>query len=1229
MSENIPIKGRYDKRFVQEDGENLYNGNELIIKGGLEAGVSLYSSYPGSPVAETLDVIALNAGIFNTHGIEAMMANNEALAVARVNGSQVLPLRAMAIMKSVGFNVASDVLETVNLAGTNPQSGAIVVVGDDPTCSSTQAPADTRAKSRALFMPVISPATWQEIKDWVELAYQVSAASQCYVTYLITTAQADGGGNVELRPNRYPQINRINRVDLDTAAIDSKQRVMIPPASSTRETSLLYERIPAAVEKVRQLGLDRILNGDHENETSPIGFIAAGVCYLYLEDALAELGLTGKVPILKLGCIWPIDQEIVKKFCAGVDNLIVIEEKAPFIEDQIKVLLHDLLQRGEDSRITGTKVWGKRFPDGSLAIPAERGLSPTIIIERLADKLAEILPELKQSLEKETSLLQEIAGYRLQSPPRASTFCAGCPHRDTGNLLMDIIADVSRPEYMNQKHPGKPTTDIVVHGDIGCYSMFNAIWDSRLMHDMSAMGQSFGAAAGLEPFVVNKRVMMVGDSTFFHSGLPGISDIAKHRQDILVIILDNDTTAMTGQHPTPVNNLDLLGRKSSEQDIETAVRGIVGPDVPIAVVDPGDEHAYRKVAEDLLMRDGLKVIVSRKPCAIKEGRLKKRELKEIFRTKGYLSESMEVNVTPEVCEDCLECTRKTGCLGLERKPTVLGTKVQIDRNACYSDGACYRVEACPSFEEVTVRRTQAPPSRIEKIHLGEMPLPEVNKINGNWRSYVCGFGGQGSNTVAAILARAGHAEDYDVCLHNRKGMAIRNGSVKSVVIYSEKGKSTSPLVPEGKIDLIVGLDILEVARAIDGRHHISVANPQNTRCVTSNAKNQTLESIMDKSDFDPAQIEKELESYLLPKGLSCLDVNKAAEMYCGHGRYLNTILLGIAWQRGWLPLSFESIEDALSQILSKDELQTNLLAFGIGRKIVLEPEAVFRQDKKKTLEEEVADIERLMVFDIGGRTMAKEFGRLFIKAHEKMNLPEEDFIGLAHRLEDVLHYGGKSYALKYLNLIFKVYDKDLEQEGYRATRLLIHNLHRVMVIKDEVHVAHLLTSARKMERDRLTYDVDPTRGDKISYRHFTTPQFTLFGRDFRFKIITHNWMLNLMKRLKFLRSAMPGWHRPQKEFIGWYLENVVEKFIVRQKEHPSYRAFCEAINTPESAKGYREVRYPGMLAAKRAVALLLGIDKERSLRAAESGKAGSRPAFQWRNFEKPEKIKELAGKSEN
>ena len=314
-----------DPRLIQSKGINVYTGNELLIKGALEAGVSLYSTYPGSPVAETLDVISQNAELFLEHGIEAVVANNEALAAARVNGSQALPLRAVAIMKSVGFNVATDVFETSNLAGANKNGGAVVFVGDDPHCSSTQTPADSRYKSRSIFMPVIMPAGWQEIKDWVDLSFQLSAASELYVTYLITTAQADGGGTVTVRPNHYPEINTLARVNLDTAGLDLGRRVMIPPASSRSEVHLLEERLPAVHEQARRLGFDTLLNFT-EAEKYPLGFIAAGPSYLYLEDALAELGLSGRVPILKLGLVWPLDPRPLLTFSRAVGTLAVLEE---------------------------------------------------------------------------------------------------------------------------------------------------------------------------------------------------------------------------------------------------------------------------------------------------------------------------------------------------------------------------------------------------------------------------------------------------------------------------------------------------------------------------------------------------------------------------------------------------------------------------------------------------------------------------------------------------------------------------------------------------------------------------------------------------------------------------------------------------------------------------------------------------------------------------------------
>ena len=180
-----------DEKFTQPSGTHVYTGCELLVKGALESGVSLLTGYPGSPIAEVFDIIEHNAELLKTNGIVAQIANNEALSIARLNGSQMADVRAITFMKSVGFHVASDALAISNLAGTT--GGAVVVVGDDTWSNSTQVPADSRFLARHVQTPLIEPATFQELKDWINCAFQISAASNLYVCYLTTENQASGG----------------------------------------------------------------------------------------------------------------------------------------------------------------------------------------------------------------------------------------------------------------------------------------------------------------------------------------------------------------------------------------------------------------------------------------------------------------------------------------------------------------------------------------------------------------------------------------------------------------------------------------------------------------------------------------------------------------------------------------------------------------------------------------------------------------------------------------------------------------------------------------------------------------------------------------------------------------------------------------------------------------------------------------------------------------------------
>src|SRR5438874_2357212 len=210
-----------DPRFLAESGREVFTGNELLVKGALETdgGVHLLTGYPGSPVAGFFDTLGDVKDLLKNNGIRAFQANNEALGVAAVNGSQMAPCRAIATMKSVGVHVASDALAIGNLAGANPQGGAMIIMGDDPWCDSTQVPADSRFICEHLRMPVVEPGTLQELKDWINLSFKLSQAAGLYIGYIVTVAHADGGGTVECRPNQWPQFNTNQKIAIDTNSI--------------------------------------------------------------------------------------------------------------------------------------------------------------------------------------------------------------------------------------------------------------------------------------------------------------------------------------------------------------------------------------------------------------------------------------------------------------------------------------------------------------------------------------------------------------------------------------------------------------------------------------------------------------------------------------------------------------------------------------------------------------------------------------------------------------------------------------------------------------------------------------------------------------------------------------------------------------------------------------------------------------------------------------------------
>ncbi len=1200
-----------DERFTQASGTHVYTGCELLVKGALESGVSLLTGYPGSPIAEVFDIIERNAELLKANGIVAQIANNEALSIARLNGSQMADVRAITFMKSVGFHVASDALAISNLAGTT--GGAVVVVGDDTWSHSTQVPADSRFLARHVQTPLVEPGTFQELKDWINCAFQISAASNLYVCYLTTENQASGGGNVELHPNIYPEISDLKQISLDTQLIEADKRVVLPPHTAQIEVEALRERMPTALETARNLGLNTIEFMDAGEGTSPLrkrhrfGFVSAGLAYTCLLHALRELQLDGEIPILKLGMTHPIDKNIIREFAAQVDEIYVVEEKRPLLENEIKAFITHGYQNGDIDRYVN--VWGKQFPNGMSGIPVTSGLDASILIQKLIPLLKHLLgtgsasavnatthhtPKIDlEHLSREETLQKQVSDQQIDIPQRTPTFCPGCPHRDSSSVFLEITQQFMDTDYMKKHHDSGPV-DLVFHGDIGCYSMLKYEPFPRLMHNLSAMALGGGAGAGIDPFIKNKQVVFMGDSTFFHGGMAAISDSIKNNQDIAYIILDNQTTAMTGHQPTPADEIDLLGNPTFAQDIEQVAQGLVGnSDIEIVRTNPEDRVNYKKYLERTILKSGVKIVIADKECAITYHRRIRREQRQTIAKDGFLKYEKHINITPEVCEFCRECTTATGCPGLKIIDTDYGEKIAIDQSNCVSDGACARIKyACPAFEEVIVTRKRPPQKPTtesdKRVLLSDEPLPPppLRTFDQSWNMYAAGVGGMGIGTISKVLVVAGYLQGYNVMFCDRKGLAIRNGGVYTHIVYTQSGVHASPMIPYGKADLLLGLDILEAVRGITAQSLFRIASSDRTAAVVNTAKTETITTLIGKDHFDPETLEASLQAYTNADTYFGTDLFTISEQLFGNKLYANMMLLGTAFQRQLIPLELEPLQLALKQMVPHADLDTNMKAFTVGRRLALaHAGSLVDASSEKPLAnyaEMLSAKQQILRKKRNGKRLAREYVTIVKNTIETLNIDADSIHRtLALYIYDLIQFEDINYARIYVEKIKQVHAHDSAAHDHRATKAAIRYLHKVMLIKDEVYVAHLLTSEEKLQRDKELYQVDTVNGDRIKYVHLNRPHFTVMGLDFEADIDTRNWQLHLMKRMKFLRHWLPEWHAKEKAFREWYITRVIDTFSPTDTE--TYEKHLQALECAEEVRGYREIRYPKMEEAKQKV----------------------------------------------
>ncbi len=510
--------------------KKLMLGNEAIARGAYEAGVTVAVAYPGTPSTEITEFIAKYDEIY------AEWAPNEKVALEVAIGSSVAGARSVVAMKHVGLNVAADPLFTVSYTGVN--AGLVLFVADDPGMHSSQNEQDTRMIAKAANVPVLEPSDSEECKVFVKKAMEISEAYDTPVIVRSTTRVSHSQGIVE--------IGEREAVELKPYVKDIRKYVMTP-ANARPKHIMVEERNLRLAEDADQLGLCHVEKAD-----SKVGIITSGICYQYVKEA----GLTAN--ILKLDMVNPLPTEVIKNFANEVEELYIVEELEPVIEEQVRAL-------GFNAK--GKELFGRQGEISVRQIKVAFSLEvPTV---RAAEKL----------------------------PVRPPVLCPGCPHRGVYTILNKL--------------------NLIVTGDIGCYTLGSAP-PHGAMDTCVCMGASIGMAHGMEKArgrEFSKNVVaIIGDSTFMHSGLTGLVDIVYNKGVSTVIIADNSITGMTGHQHNPATGRTLKNEITYAVDIPALCKAIGVPNV--VTVDAYDMKAVEKALKEETAKEEPSVIITKAPCKL-------------------------------------------------------------------------------------------------------------------------------------------------------------------------------------------------------------------------------------------------------------------------------------------------------------------------------------------------------------------------------------------------------------------------------------------------------------------------------------------------------------------------------------------------------------------------------------------------------------------------------------